>query len=564
MNRSAIVSLKLLLLAVLPLTAVAAETLYNGIVLPDQWPPRIKKFTREPMPVPYLEHRPDVVPIDVGRQLFVDDFLIENTTLHRTYCIARYHPACPVLKADKPWECEGRPASKELGLVKTGAKVAAPFSDGVWYDPVDSLFKMWYMAGYHRTTCYATSKEGMHWEKPALDVEPGSNVVLRHNPPTSGRDSLIVWLDQQEVDPSRRFKMFYFLRPDPKILNLFSFGERFSPDGIHWSEPVIRPQSPQIGDRTTIFFNPFRKVWVWSIKSGDDQLGRVRCYREHPDPVAGNEWGKDDVHLWTCADKLDPHNPNPKFADVQPQLYNLDAVAYESLMLGLFCIFQGPDPENYVKLQKPKRNEVLLGFSRDGFHWYRPDRRPFAAAEENDGAWNWSNVQSVGGGCLVVGENLYFYVSGWSSNNIVHDRTMNTGLAVLRRDGFASMDAGDTEGTLTTRPVMFHGKYLFVNADADKGELRVEVLDKDGKVIKPFTRSKCTRVRVDKTLQAVKWGRKAELSALAGQPVRFRFHLKNARLFSFWVSPEKSGASHGYVAAGGPGFTGPTDTVGDQ
>jgi len=110
--------------------------------------------------------------------------------------------------------------------------------------------------------------------------------------------------------------------------------------------------------------------------------------------------------------------------------------------------------------------------------------------------------------------------------------------------------------------VTFRGKYLFVNADAKVGELLVEVLDKDGRVIKPFTRSKCTAIRTDKASQPVKWGRQADLSALAGQPVRFRFHLRGGRLYSFWVSPERSGASHGYVAAGGPGFVGPTDTVG--
>jgi hypothetical protein len=38
----------------------------------------------------------------------------------------------------------------------------------------------------------------------------------------------------------------------------------------------------------------------------------------------------------------------------------------------------------------------------------------------------------------------------------------------------------------------------------------------------------------------------------------------NGRLYSFWVSPDASGASYGYVAAGGPGFTGPTDTVGEK
>ena len=62
---------------------------------------------------------------------------------------------------------------------------------------------------------------------------------------------------------------------------------------------------------------------------------------------------------------------------------------------------------------------------------------------------------------------------------------------------------------------------------------------------------------------AVTW-KAAGLGALAGKPVRFRFHLRNGRLYAFWVSPDASGASHGYVAAGGPGFAGPVDTVGQR
>jgi hypothetical protein len=52
------------------------------------------------------------------------------------------------------------------------------------------------------------------------------------------------------------------------------------------------------------------------------------------------------------------------------------------------------------------------------------------------------------------------------------------------------------------------------------------------------------------------------LTKLAGTPVKFRFHLRAGSIYSFWVNPDQSGASHGYVAAGGPGFTGPLDTVG--
>ena len=66
----------------------------------------------------------------------------------------------------------------------------------------------------------------------------------------------------------------------------------------------------------------------------------------------------------------------------------------------------------------------------------------------------------------------------------------------------------------------------------------------------------------DRTQQAVTWGNGGNLAQVAGRPVRLRFHLRAAALYSFWVSPQRSGASHGYVAAGGPGFTGATDSVG--
>jgi hypothetical protein len=44
--------------------------------------------------------------------------------------------------------------------------------------------------------------------------------------------------------------------------------------------------------------------------------------------------------------------------------------------------------------------------------------------------------------------------------------------------------------------------------------------------------------------------------------VKFHFHLNNGALYAFWISPEANGSSHGYVAAGGPGFTAATDTTG--
>src|SRR5439155_3149654 len=146
---------------------------------------------------------------------------------------------------------------------------------------------------------------------------------------------------------------------------------------------------------------------------------------------------------------------------------NLDCVAYESLILGLFSIWRGQPRD------RPKPNEVCLGFSRDGFHWFRAnssglqsatnDRHPaFFGVSEKQGDWNWGNVQSAGGGCLVVGDRLYFYCSGRAGvPGTTSSGVCSTGLALLRRDGFASLDAADQPGQITTRPLRFSGRFLF-------------------------------------------------------------------------------------------------------
>jgi hypothetical protein len=126
------------------------------------------------------------------------------------------------------------------------------------------------------------------------------------------------------------------------------------------------------------------------------------------------------------------------------------------------------------------------------------------------------------------------------------------------------MDAGPDGGTLTTRPVAFRGRRLFVNAAVARGRLQVEVLDREGNVIAPFSRDNCMPVTEDRTLLEVRFRGVEDLASLAGKPVRLRFTLNNGSLYSFWVSPDGRGASHGYVAAGGPGFPGAVDETGTE
>lgn len=535
----------------------AEEILPNGIVLPDQWPPDRKTFpSNDPTP-PYLKQPPRVIRIDTGRQLFVDDFLIQSTDMDRTYHRPVYHPANPVLKPEQPHELEGY------------GPFAAPYSGGVWFDPQDSLFKMWYMGGYTRHLCLATSTDGIHWDRPDLDVVDGTNIVLRGGAPESNS----VLMDLHEPDPQRRFKYLYFQAGGQPA---WAMNYRYSADGIHWSDPQWR--SSQCGDRTTVFFNPFRKKYVFLIRAKANQSGRAKRYWETDDlnDAESVRWPGTGANqaltpLWVRS-ALGRDFTRPEISDM-PQLYQLDAMAYESLIVGLFAIHRGRysmrSDGRPIQPGRPKCNELMVGYSRDGFHWYRPDMSTFLGVSEQRGSWRWGNIQPVGSLGLVVGDNLHFYVSArqgdpdlTNQSEWIHDANASTGLAVLRRDGFASMDADSESRTLTTRTVQFTGTHLFVNADVPDGELRVEVLDEHGQPLEPFTLKNCLPVQTNDTLHNVTWNSATDLSAVAGKPVRFRFHLRNGRLFSFWVSSSKTGASGGYVLGGGPGFVAQTDTVG--
>jgi hypothetical protein len=540
----------------LPPVLSAEEILYNGILLPDQWPVYPKELTRAPLTEPpYLLSPPKVIPIDVGRQLFVDDFLIAQTTLKRVHHHPEPNPANPIIKPDKSWEGKGE-------RIRAGV-----FSDGVWYDPEDRLFKAWYWGGavseepLRYSTCMATSKDGIVWKKPLFDVVPGTNIVLEDEP-NLRRNSSTEWLDLFEQDRSQRFKMFRVVQEDfkengqTKHHNFIRMS--VSPDGIHWK---FAGDSADCGDRSTIFYNAFRKRWVFSLREGGNIVSRCRGYYEGKTAAEALKFKRTpEIHWWIGADELDPAREDLKLrrpADrpwdlVPSQLYNLDCNVYESVLLGMFTIWRGQPVD---EVNRPKINEVCVGYSRDGFNWSRPDRSAFIGVNEDSLAWNYGNVQSAGGSCLVVGDKLYFYVGGtqWLRDGSRHPDPNTVGLFTLRRDGFVSMDADKSGGILTTRPVQFTGRHMFVNIVDPKGRLTIEVLDESGKTIEAFTRAACVTVTGDYTRREIRWKGAKDISALAGKPVSFRFYLTGGSLYSFWVSKDTSGDSNGFYAAGGPG-----------
>lgn len=523
------------------------QKLHNGIELPDPWPPRYDQDIEYNlmMAPPYLQQKPDIININTGRQLFTDDFLIEETNMERLYHKPVDYSENPVLVADKEWE-----------FTRSGRPYAAPFSDGVWYDEKDDKFKMWYLAGAGKKnldngfyTCYAESDDGKNWKKHLLDILPGTNVA-----DTFLRDASTVWLDKFEKDPGKRFKFFSIEQPWQYVL-------KYSSDGIHWSKGVA--QSGNIGDRSTAFFNPFTGKWVLSIRTNkrrtDGSYSRERNYIENTDPELlvslAHQIKKDadDKHIvyWFGPDSMEQRNPG--FLDFRPGIYNFDVIAYESIMLGFFTVHKGPENDVCRKLGIPKRNEINIGFSRDGFYFYRPTHDVFIGVNESENAWNYGNVQSINGVPIIVGDSLYFYNSGRQLNNIYNDSHMSTGLSTLRRDGFVSMLSGEKDGFLLTEKVSFDGKYFFVNADV-QGTLLVEILDENNKPADGYNKDDCIGFTGNSTRQPISWKNKKNLSDLEGKVIKIKFYLTDGHLYSFWISPWPTGESRGFTAGGGPGL----------
>lgn len=525
-------------------TGPKPEKLYNGIELPDAWPPAFREpGSAEVMEVPYLRRPPKTIPIDLGRQLFVDSFLIEKTTLRRTFHQAKKYEGNPVFKPETERELAGATEGEvgEQASLFTG-------QGGLFYDPEEKLFKLYHVAGWRGPLSLATSPDMKTWTRRGQLLPEG----LRWTGPklaTGGSDNC-VWLDLNAKNPAERLKYLTCWLHVPKEQRPQGFMHSLHlSDGKTFSDAVTTTIAAD--DYCSFFYNPFREKWVFSIKKGTSR-GRSRYYFESDDFLKGADWEK--AVFWTCTDKLDQPEPQGRYpgAGDSPQLYSLNAVAYESLIIGMHYIHRGPKNEVCEAGKFPKLLDLELGFSRDGFHWDRPDRSGFIMGSRTEGAWDRAYLHGAAGVFVVLDDQLVFPYMGTSGIAPSGHRGMYTGgsigLATLRRDGFASMDG---PGVLTTRPVKFKGKHLFVNV---KGEMRVELLDAAGNVIRSSK-----EVSGDSTKQKIEWTDAADLSKEAGQPVKFRFHLSQGSLYAFWVTPDANGASNGYVGAGGPAFNGVRD-----
>jgi len=114
---------------------------------------------------------------------------------------------------------------------------------------------------------------------------------------------------------------------------------------------------------------------------------------------------------------------------------------------------------------------------------------------------------------------------------------------LLRTDGFASVTAPWRGGQMLTKPLLFSGQELEINyRTSAPGFVRVEIQDTAGQPISGYTLADCPEIIGDEIERRVAWKQGADVSRLAGQPVRLRFVMKDADLFALRFMQENSSA----------------------
>mgnify|MGYP002629594736 CR=1 FL=1 len=477
----------------------------------------------------------DALVLDGRRQLFVVDFLVESmTNLTRTVHQPMDITGNPVILPEHPWEHRRIPFGSVL------------------YFAEEQKFKCWYLAmniydsrpggrGYRKdhhvpiqeaaVICYAESEDGVHWRKPMLRLHDfrGSkenNIVLRC-PGTHFDSTSVIHTPWDRVWP---YKMMTFIGLWPYQPDLirkqwgdtefgihkhghYAFGSK---NGIHWTmlnggEPVV-----QAHDRSMFWWDSGAKLYVGAAKQSHNGK-RAQRYA----------WSRDFMH-WTITPDL------ILYADEWDHSGDEGEAAY---------VFQyGAQYVGFAELRRVRKGmPTLINWellcSRDGRDWSRPLRHLFFS-DAGTNTWRYQVLKVFANPPIECDGRLFIYYSGKTGMN---DAYTGTGpnqalcLATLRMDGFVSIDAGNTDGTLITRPVNLDGKQLFINADATGGEIRAALIGNDGKALSGFDLEKCEPVKKDTLRGAVRWRDAENLAGANDQPVRLRIQLRNASLYSIWT-----------------------------
>ncbi len=432
-------------------------------------------------------------PEKIGSRLepFVDDHLLDRLAGSARLEVQRPEPRELVLTADKPWEGN---TSAYFTLFQDGDRYRMYYRGAHW----DEARKK---AAHREVTCYAESRDGIHWTKPELGLFDFDG----------SKQNNIVW----DGPGTHNFTPFLDTNPactaDAKYKALAGTSGGLIPyksaDGIHWSKlnetPVITKGA---FDSQNLAF--------WDAHAG--------TYREYHRQFRAIR----DIMTGTSADFL--HWTDPIFLVItgapRQHLYTNAVMPYfraPHILIGF--------PTRY--LPGTEQVEPTFMASRDGLNFRRYEEPviPRTAPQDRDGnrsnymTWGLLQLPDHDGELSVYGTEAYYKGPGSRVRRFAY-----------RLDGFVSLHTGPDSGEAVTRPVRFQGKQLILNARTTaRGRVVVELQDAEGNPLDGFRATDCRPVTGDSTAAVVTWSTGSDLSTLAGKSVRIRFNSNEADLFSF-------------------------------
>ncbi len=478
-------------------------------------------------------------------ELFVDDYLIDSLEGVR---LKLHEPksAGTVLTLDKPWEGN---TSAYFNLFQDGDLYRMYYrgSNLAEYALPDLLREGEKVLEDHPfTISYAESKDGIQWERPNLGIYEFEG----------SKDNSIVWMDkpgdQKITDCMYVFKDGNPRAPDSQRYKAVG-GSNYplvalaSPDGLHWTE--LHGQKSLIEEGlhrnafdalNVVFWDSFRKKYVIFFRDSDGgphPKARGPAYRHQGSPVQnyGNRSFKfansDDFINWS----------SPQWADFG------DALTEHLYTNGTTAYFRAPHiymafPKRFVPWRSispralaPGVSETVFMSSRDGLHWDRHFMEAFI--RPGRGKRNWmprTNMAAVGL-AQTAPDTISLYLTRHYTSPSIHLERMT-----LRTDGFVSVHAGYDGGELITKPLVFQGDKLNLNfATSAAGSIRVEIQDIQGNTLPGFALEESPLIWGDEIEHTVRWERShtkatsdKPLARIAGKPVRLRFVMKDADLYS--------------------------------
>ena len=436
--------------------------------------------------------------IDATHQLFIDAELIGSIeglarVVHQP---VRCHDN-PVLTYEKPWEGNC--------VITWGS---------VLYDEAATLFRVWYEvykkyaeAGDQTLVCYATSRDGVSWDKPNLGLvdwrgSKDNNIVFA---PAGGNIDAPTVLRDPRPDSGCRYRMYWHCGTDGGIRGATS------DDGLRWD--VLPGVLVAAGDRNSAWYDAGRGKFVVITRIPGRGLRTCGLWESG-----------DGEHFEAVGEIAAPDDVDPD----KTEFYGMIPFAYAGLRLGFLEVFHVPI----------RKLSTQLLYSRDGLEWQRACDRQVFLDWGPAGSWEQAWVTPSQNPPIRVGDRLFIFYQGrqtlhWAEPPFGHIGAI--GLAFLRPDGFVSLEAQNAEGSVTTAPLVLGGDELHVNALARPGSVAVEILGSEGEALDGFPRADCTPVTGDSLDHAIRWRGGRTLAGLRDRPVRLRFCVQGAKLYSFWV-----------------------------